>query len=362
MNARSTLKLLLPALLLAGCGREDAPEQAADSGPAGIPVIVEPLSLDAARTRLEAVGTSRAVKSIELYPAVSGEVIAVRFRPGQRVAAGEVLLELERREQELAVDLARVRLEDAERLYDRYRRSGDSGAVLPTTIDAARTAAEAARIELERAQVALDFRTVRAPFPGYVGITEVDPGDRIDPDTLITTLDDRSALLVAFEAPEMLIGSVDVGDEVAIATWNGREPAGFGVIEDIDSRIDPVTRTFRLRARVDNDSDRLRPGMSFRVRVDTPGTAYPVVAETALQWGADGPYVWEVVDGSAQRRAVDVIQRREGRVLIDADIEPGALIVVEGTQRMRSGVDVRVAEPKLATDGARDRSRMPEAD
>ncbi len=358
---RSTLRLsLLVPFLLAGCSGERAPAGGGGAGPAAVPVIVDTLRVDTARTRLEAVGTSRALRSIELYPAVSGEVIDVRFRPGQRVARGEVLVELERREQELAVSLAQVRLEDAERLYDRYRRSGDSGAVLPTTIDAAATAVESARIELERARVALDFRTLRAPFDGYVGITEVDPGDRIGPETMITTLDDRSALLVSFEAPETLIDSVTQGAEVGIETWTGRRSAGSGLIEDIDSRIDPVTRTFQLRARVDNASDTLRPGMSFRVTVDIPGTAFPVVAETAVQWGADGPFVWSVVDGRAERQAVNVVQRREGRVLIDTELPPGSLIVVEGTQRMRSGVDVRYESSALASGGGP--ASLPEAD
>jgi len=301
------------ALATGACSNETPdPVPQADSA---IHVIVEPLQFQRAGTRLEVVGTSRAVRSSALQPETSGEVVAVNFQPGQRVRSGDALVRLDSREQELAVALARVRLEDATRLYDRYQRTGDSGAVLPTAIDAARTAVEAARIELDRARVELDYRTIEAPFDGFVGITEVDPGDRINPDTLITTLDDRSALLVTFEVPEALIGDIQVGDEVSVATWNSRSPDAFGEVVDIGSRIDPATRTFVARARVENDTDTLRPGMSFRVSVDVLGRLYPAIAETSVQWGADGAYIWMVRDGQARRRMVQIVQRQQGVVV-----------------------------------------------
>jgi len=367
---RSKIFLTLTAALvlgaLAGCGNDGAAVGKGDFRARAVPIVVEPLRFDSARTRLEAVGTSRALQSIEIHPATSGEVIAVNFAPGEQVAQGEVLVELERREEELAVALAEVRLEDANRLYDRYLRSADSGAVLPTTVDAARTAVDSAEIELERAKVALDYRTIRAPFAGYVGITEVDPGDRINPDTVVTTLDNRSALLVSFEVPESLSGEVAVGDEVSVAPWNAREPAARGTVEDIGSRIDPETRTFVVRARVGNDSDALRPGMSFRVGMNLVGTPFPVVAETAVQWGADGAYVWWVTNGTVERVPVSIVQRKQGSVLIDTQLENGSLIVVEGTQRMRSGVEVSYDAAGLASrdgGGAKTRAHQgPEAD
>lgn len=348
-----TLAAVTACVLLAACA-EDRPGRAAGvvtpamQADTGVRAIVEPLQFENVRTRVEAVGTSRALRSIELHPATSGEVTAVTFEPGQRVSSGDVLVALDDREERLAVQLAEVRLEDAQRLYDRYQRSADSGAVLPTTLDAARTAVESARIELDRAAVALDYRTIEAPFAGYVGITEVDPGDRINPDTLITTLDDRSDLLVSFEVPEALTGDLTVGDDVEVATWNSRSPTAFGEVVDIGSRIDPVTRTFVARARVGNEADRLRPGMSFRVSMNLEGTPYPVVAETGVQWGADGAYIWTVVDGKAKRVPVSIIQRQQGQVLVDGDLDEGDLIVVEGIQRMREGVDVSFEPTGLA--------------
>ena len=341
--------LIAAAAVLAAACSADAPDSAA-SGPRDVRVLVEPLVLDRTRTRVEAVGTSRAIRSIELHPATSGEVDAVLFEPGQRVEKGDVLVELDRRQEALAVRLAEVRLADAERLYERYQKSSASGAVLPTELDAAATALEAARIELQQAQVALDDRTIEAPFTGYADLTDVDPGDRINPDTVITTIDDRSALLVSFDLPELLVGELETGDDVTLSTWNGSGPSFTGRIVEIGSRIDPNSRTFTARATVANSNDMLRPGMSFRVTVDVQGTAYPVIAETAVQWGADGAYVWSVENGTAKRIPVNIVQRQQGRVLVEGPIEAGQLIVVEGIQRMRDGIGVEYDTSKLASD------------
>ena len=342
----STIAVSLIALALAACS--DAPQQPQAALDRGVPVIVEPLRFEAARTRAEAVGTSRAVLSAELYPAASGEVTSVNFEPGQFVREGDTLVQLDSRKEKLAVEQAALQLEDAERLYDRYQRSAGSGAVVPTALDAAKTAAELARVELGRARIALEDRTIKAPFDGHAGSTDIDRGDRVTPTTPITTLDDRSRLFVSFDIPEIFIGELAPGDDVTLETWGASLPRVAGSIVDIGSRIDPQTRTFAVRATVDNSGDRLRPGMSFRVAVELVGETYAVVAETGVQWGTDGAYVWSVSDGKAIRKAVRIIERREGRVLVDGDLDSDDIIVVEGVQRMRDGTVVSFDMPRLA--------------
>ncbi|WP_350037440.1 efflux RND transporter periplasmic adaptor subunit [Pseudohaliea sp.] len=169
-----------------------------------VPAVVEPVRLEPLRLRVEAVGTARAWRSVSLYPEAAGEVVAVNFQPGDHVAQGEVLLALDSRDEKLALELAELRFADARRMLKRYTTANSSVelTVPETTIDTARTTLESARIERDRAQLALDRRFVTAPFDGHVGITDIDPGDRIEPTTEITTIDDRSLLLVSFEVPE----------------------------------------------------------------------------------------------------------------------------------------------------------------
>ena len=108
-------------------GRQAA--QGRRGGDRAATVLVKAVELRAERTRIKAVGTARAYRSVTLHPAAAGEVAAVHFAPDQRVRKGSVLLELDSRREKLAVDLARVRVRNARQLLSRYERSAGSGAV-----------------------------------------------------------------------------------------------------------------------------------------------------------------------------------------------------------------------------------------
>ena len=341
MFQRRIIVSLLAAFAVAGCSSE-APTSSGWGGAreGSTRVIAEPVRFAPAVTRTEAVGTSRARLSTDIYPAISGEVVEVLFEPGEFVRKGDILAEIDSRRERLAVETAELRLRDAERLYERYKRSASSGAVDANTLDAARTSYELARVELEQARVELADRTIRAPFDGHVGATDVDIGDRVTPSMLVTTIDDRSTLLVRFDVPEAFIGELTVGESVELEALSRTSLMAMGEVIDIGSRIDPQTRTFTARARVSNPDDILRPGMSFRVGLEVEGQRFAVVPETAVQWGTDGAYIWQIVDGKAVRSYVQVVQRRQGTVLIDAEIEEGTAVIVEGTQRVRNGAEV----------------------
>jgi len=346
-------------IVLAGAGlfgcADVGDDQALDRGAAraATPVITVPVRMETERTRIEAVGTARALRSVDLYPQAAGEVVALNFSPGDRVTAGTVLVALDARFQELALELAEVRLAEAERNYERFRAANARGdrTVPQSDVDTSGSAAEAARIERDRAREAVEDRLVRAPFDGVVGLTDVDRGERIDTTTVITTLDDRSSLLVRFDVPEAFAGRIRAGDPIEIRTWTARSTDVAGVVVDLGSRIDPLTRAFTARARVANADDRLRPGMSFRIHLDLAGATWPVVPEVAVMWGADGPYVWVVEEGMVRRVSLAIVQRGKGYVLVDGDLPPGSEVVAEGVQRMRSGLAVRALDPEaLARD------------
>ena len=343
-------------LVAPGDGRQAA------SGPAGgqaaerrrggdraATVLVEAVELRAQRTRIEAVGTARAYRSVTLHPAAAGEVAAVHFAPDQEVRKGSVLLELDSRREKLAADLARVRVRNARQLLSRYERSAGSGAYAESTVADARSALEEAEIALRQAEVALSDRRVVAPFDGFTGLTGVDVGDRIGTGDAITTLDDRASLLVGFSVPELFLGRIGRGHPVEVATWAARDQPIPGEIVDLDSRINPVSRSFTARARVANAGDAFRPGMSFAVTLDVRGDRHPLVPEISVRYGTDGAYVWVVREGAAARVPVRIVERQEATVLVDAALEEGEPVVVEGIQRLRPGLAVNIATPRQAS-------------
>ena len=326
--------------------------QAAGGGRGGerpVTVLVREVELEAERTRIKAVGTAQASRSVALHPASAGEVAAVRFAPDRMVRKGSVLLELDSRRERLAVDLARVRARNARRTLSRYERSAGSGAYAESTVTDARSALEEAEIALRQAEVALSDRQVVAPFGGFVGLTGVDVGDRIDTDDVITTLDDRASLLVAFSVPELFLGRIGKGHPVEVATWAGRDRPFRGEIVDLGSRVDPASRSFIARARVANTGDAFRPGMSFAVTLDVHGSRYPLVPEISVRYGAGGAFVWVVREDAAAQVPVRIVERREAAVLVDAALAEGEAVVVEGIQRLRPGHPVRVAETRGAS-------------
>ncbi|MDP5052398.1 MAG: efflux RND transporter periplasmic adaptor subunit [Congregibacter sp.] len=320
-----------------------------------VPVVVETVQLKERQTRIEAVGTARAHKSVSLFAEVAGEVVAVNFQPGDRVEQGAVLLALDSRDEKLALELAELRYADAKRMLDRYSQANSSveRTVPETTVDTARTALDTTRIERDRADIALQRRFITAPFDGFVGITDIDAGDRIDAATEITTIDDRSVLLVSFDVPEAFVGRLQTGDPVRIQVWSAERTEASGTVVDLGSRVDPLSRAFTARAEVPNQNDALRPGMSFRVELDLTGQAYPAVPEVALQWGAEGAYIWLVENNQARRVTAKLIQRQQGRVLVDADVPAGSLVVGEGVQSMRDGISVRTMDAEALARDAR---------
>ncbi|WP_374763536.1 efflux RND transporter periplasmic adaptor subunit [Yunchengibacter salinarum] len=315
--------------------------QSGDGAP--VAVMTRPVSLSSDGVTFRAVGTGRARLSVDLFPQAAGEVTAVSFAPGEKVAKGDVLLQLDDRDQALALELAKVRLADARSLLNRFEEAVKEGAVPESEVDSARADFTAARVAVDQARLALEDRTLIAPFDGYVGLTDVDAGDRVTTSTLITGLDARDSLLVDFVVPESLAGPVLSGAARDVRLTTPALPGTelTGRISARESRIDPMRRTLAVRAKVDNSRDLLRPGMSFDVRLPVPGELRPTVPEIALQWGRDGAFVWLVSEGRVKKVGARVVARRAGRVLLDGDIPEGAPVVVEGLQRLRDGRAVR---------------------
>ena len=344
--------------LLSACNQaEESQGWGGQRGERTIAVIAAPVAFETDIERIEAVGTARAIQSATVFPESAGEVTMVGFRAGDYVRAGAVLAQLDNQAETLAVARARVAVRDAEQLLARYQRIDVPGAISDSQIDAARTALDAAQIELELAEFALSQRSVRAPFAGHVGLSDIDRGARITTNTEITRLDDRTRLYVDFSAPEEVFGGVSVGSPLPLQPFAGDADLVTGTVTAIDSRIDDTRRSFTIRAEIDNEEDALRPGMSFRVAFELPGNAYPSIPEEAIRWGGDGAYVWPVRESRASRTPISLISRRAGSVLADAALEEGDLIVVEGVQKVREGTPVDTgasAPPSVAarTSGA----------
>ncbi len=315
-------------------------------------VIVEPVVLKDERLVVRAVGTGVAHNSADLHPSVDGEVVEVRFRPEQRVEKGQVLVRLDDAHQRLAVRLAEVALRKANRDAERLRKLAKSGHATGTSLDAAQTALETASVRYAQAKADLADRVIVAPFSGVIGLTDISVGDRVTDGSMIATLDERSTLLVDFHLPEDYTSRIRIGDSLKVRPSTDPEKRITGTIAAMDSRIRETTRTLRIRAKIPNPDNSMRPGTSFEVEFAFRGNPYPSVAEVSVLWSRDGAYLWRANSGKAEKIFVKLVRRDKGRILVDGPLKTGDMVVVEGVQGLREG-------QKLAPETTRGRNEDP---
>jgi RND family efflux transporter MFP subunit len=339
----------------------EAPEDRIPArAPGDAPIV---LGAPAIRATLEdtatAIGDGRAIRSATLAPSSEGRVVEVLARSGDRVEAGAPLVRLDAEAEEIALARAELRLADARDTLERARRLTSASALSEVQLRIAELAVGEAELAARDARLALDRRTVRAPFGGHIGFVDVDSGDHVETSTAVVTVDDRSGILVDFRIPERFVGRVAVGDPVAALplAMPGVELAG--TVSTLDSRISTETRTLRVQARLDNRDDRLRPGMAFAIRLELPGASYAAVDPLAIQWSADGAYVWTLEGGGAVRVPVTIVQRRNDAVLVAGPLAPGTMVVTQGVQLLRPGAPFRFDGPVPAA--ARDDAALPAA-
>jgi RND family efflux transporter MFP subunit len=311
----------------------------------GGPVTVVAARAEPATTndRVTAIGTAQAARAVTLFPRSTGMVETVTFTAGDRVEAGAVLVTLDDDAERIALEQAEVTLADARAKVERYDRLASTSAISSVERDVARSELAAAELGVRQARLDLDRRQVLAPFAGTLGLSAVEPGALVSATTEIATLDDRSALKVAFRVPESVAGRVALG-QVASATTPARPGETFeGRVSAVGSRIEVDSRTLLVEAEIDNGRDLLRPGMSFLVELRFEGDEHLAVPALAVQWDRDGSFVWRVVDGKAERIAVTIVERNVDVVLVDGPLSAGDTVVVEGVQRLRPGAAVALA-------------------
>lgn len=303
----------------------------------GIPVVVAKATAQSNDIFIDAIATARAKRFVTLYTEVSGEVMVLDKEAGARVKANEPILKLDSKDTELAVELAKVRVEEAELALQRSQQLLARNVNSAAKVQDSRTALERTRIELRQSEEALSKRTLRAPFDGVLGIPKVERGDRVSSTSAIITVDDRSELIVEIEVPEEYLSHIKPGQSIQAKTPSFPGRTFTGKVERIDSRVMPASRTVMVRATLPNSHDLLRPGMSFAVELTIPGNRFAAVPELALQWAKGESYVWRVDDEKVHKTVVRSIKRLNRVILVDGDIKEGDLVVVEGVQRLRPG-------------------------
>jgi RND family efflux transporter MFP subunit len=330
-----------------GAGGENVRRRQGGGGGRGareLVVVTAPVLVTSINDKLTAIGEGGAAHSVTVMSPANGTLEELLVKPGDAVAAGDVIGKLDADTQEIAFERARLALADAESALSRTTELASANAATAVQLRTAELATENARLEMRNAELELSRRTITSPIAGTVGLFQVSPGNTVSAQSIVTTIEDTSHLIISFWVPERYASSVATGmavDASAVAlpgvTINGEVIA-------VDNRIDPASRTLKVQAQVPNDGGKLRPGMSFAVAMAFAGEQFPSVDPLAVQWSSEGAYVWQYAEGKVDKVFVEIIQRNSDGVLVKGDLTQGDQVVTQGVQQLSAGAEVRLLD------------------
>ena len=346
MSSRFSLSpLLLGAVLLAGVVvylNMPEEESTSNSSVRATPVKTALVSSQAFPITIESLGTATANESVNITAQVTDTVKTINFEDGDKVTEGELLVQLNNTEERARVEELKANINEAKRQFARIADLRQSNATSEQLLDEQQARVEALQAQLDIASAQLNDLQIRAPFSGLLGNREISVGSLVQPGDTITTLDDISLIKVDFSIAENHLASVAKGQALSASSVAYPGEEFTGKISNVDTRLDPISRSIRVRATIDNQDNRLRPGMLLTVVVEKRVLNTLVLPEKALVPVQDKQYVYVVKDNVAHQTEVVIGERRPGLVQIVSGLNEGDEVITEGTLRVRDQSPVNV--------------------
>ena len=215
---------------------------------------------------LEAVGTIRAARGVELAAETSGEVIAISVTSGDQVSGGQLLLTLNDSVEQASKKRQEANVVLARQLYERDASLIKQKSIPQSQYDRSRADLDVAIATLAETEARLDNKRIVAPFAGTLGIIAVKTGDYIESGTAITTLQDLTELEVDFSVPARYFPHLRRGLDISVETA-ATEEAFPATLAAVDVAVDQATRNLALRAHI-HRSEGLLPGMFAQLTID----------------------------------------------------------------------------------------------
>ncbi|HAU8249796.1 TPA: efflux RND transporter periplasmic adaptor subunit [Vibrio vulnificus] len=370
MKLKPIVGLVVASALLAGC--EDKTLQQRNTM-APLVVTQEVLMLDYQPSNAY-IGRVEAVEDTNITAQVSGYLKARHFEEGQLVEKGALLYTIEPSSFEAQIASAKASLaqakaslKKAELDHQRGKNLLPRGSISQSEFDAltagllgAQAQLEAANAQLKLADVNLSYTQIRAPFSGRISDSKVSTGDLVSPSAgILTTLVSLDPIHTAFSISErerLALGierikgdgsTPSAGVEVQLQLENGKEYPHLGRLDYLGNRIDTKTGTIALRAVVANPDHQLLPGQHIKVNLrEKQAKSVVVVPRRAVQTDLEGHFVMVMTLGEvAERRNVSLGAQVEQGVVIREGLTQDDVVITQGLQRVRNGMQVRVQTP-----------------
>lgn len=303
-------------------------------------VMVEKVSRVTFKDIIEALGTATANEAVTIHPQYSGTVKAVHFNSGDSVKKGKLLVSLNSEEEEAEVRELQANLAEAKRKLARFENLRKTNAAAQSVVDEQSGEVDAISAQLEQAQAKVNKYQIKAPFDGILGTRNISVGTYLSTQVPVTTLDDVSIIKVDFTLPEKDLTKIHVGQKIEATNIAYGENIFIGEVTNIDSRLDPITRSISVRAIIDNKEKKLKPGMLLKILLLRSIEEVILIDEGALIPKEDKQWVYVVEDNIVKPVDIVIGRRRPGVVEVIKGLELGETIIVEGALKVRKGSTV----------------------
>ena len=317
---------------------------------------------------LEAVGTVNAVNGVNVTAQVPGEVEAIEFESGDSVKKGDVLIRLEAAADRAQLNALEATAGLARQEYDRYQRLFKQGTISRSELDNRRAQRDQAVAQAQAQREQLNYKTVRAPFDGVLGIRQVDLGQFLQAGTPVVSLNQLQPIFVDFALPEQELSRIEKGLKVRVTLDAYTDQQFEGEISAIEPGVSEATRNVSVQARFENEDNKLRPGMFASVDIQLPQSEdVVVIPRTAISYAPYGNAVFvlkdapqkgesdeneesdadsekkaEGADKIVKKRFVKLGRRRGDLVAVIDGLKPGEVVATSGLLKLRNDAAVTI--------------------
>lgn len=302
--------------------------------------------------QLNAVGSLRAVRGVDVTTEIAGLVREIRFKSGDEVKAGAVMIQLNADSDLAQLASLKAAADLAQTTLTRDRVQLAAGAISQAQIDNDEADLKSKRAQAAGQQATIDKKTIRAPFSGRLGITLVNPGQYLNPGDKVVTLQTIDPIFLDFNVPQQQISEVALGQPVTVVSDAYPAQTFSGKVTAIDAKVDTATRNVQIEATITNPKRLLLPGMFGRSAVDSgEKKSYLTLPQTAITYNPYGATVFVAVDkkdakGNPQLQAQQIFitpgPTRGDQVAILKGVPEGAMVVTSGQLKLKNGSPLRI--------------------
>lgn len=357
MAKRFLIVLGVMALVLAGLGffrfRQIQSAVAASSfqppPEAVTSVVAQKLEWPATMT---AIGSLEAVHGVTVSADLPGTVTRINFDSGKAVQEGDILVELDTRQERAQLASLEAQRDLAHSNFARMQELVNAGVISRQDFDAATSQQKATEANVAEIKATIARKTIRAPFSGILGIRKVNLGQYLPAGSPIVSNQTLNPIYVNVSVPQQAVSQVRVGRKLQVTTEDIAGKVFTGTVTAIDSEVDATTRNIQIQATLANPDGKLRPGMfvNAQLAVGASHSVIPLPA-SAINYAPYGDSVFVITDlkdpkGQSYRGVRQQFVKIEGsrgdQVAIISGLNPGDEVVSSGVFKLRNGAAVLV--------------------